>query len=268
MRSTFSISSARRGRAARLLCLLSVFLVAGGSAQAQKLAPPVRFRQVAPDVFVHTSYHKPPGTTAPVAANGLIVRTSTGALLVDTGWNSDQTLQILRWVADSLHQHVRMAVVTHAHEDRLGGIAALRANHIRVLGSPLTAKLALAQQLDAPTPSIQPYTLIRAGRTRLEVFFPGPGHAPDNVVVWLPRQRVLFGGSLLKDATATTLGNIADADLKQWPAAVRKVATHYPKAQVVVPGNGAPGGPELFTHTLRLLRPGSNPQTRTALNSK
>ncbi|WP_262489949.1 hypothetical protein [Hymenobacter sp. AT01-02] len=36
--------------------------------------------------------------------------------------------------------------------------------------------------------------------------------------------------------------------MKQWPAAVRKVATHYPKAQVVVPGNGAPGPRAVYAH--------------------
>ena len=36
----------------------------------------------------------------------------------------------------------------------------------------------------------------------MEVFYPGPGHAPDNVVVWVGRERLLFGGCLLKDEEA------------------------------------------------------------------
>lgn len=221
----------------------------------RKPTPRIQVREVAPDVFMYTSYRVQAGAPAPLPANGLLVRTSQGAVLVDTGWDTDQTLQLLRWVADSLHQRVRLAIVTHAHQDRVGGIAALRANHVRVLGSKLTAQRARAQQLDAPTPAIQPYTVVRAGHTRLELFFPGPGHTPDNIVVWLPRQRVLFGGGLVREKAATGPGPLDDANLKQWPATVRALAARYPKTRVVVPGTGAPGGPELLTHTLNVLRP-------------
>jgi metallo-beta-lactamase class B len=159
-------------------------------------------------------------------------------------------LELLRWVADSLHQRVRLVVISHAHEDRLGGLAVLRANNIKVYSTPLTAQLAGKLPFGVPTPAIKPYTVIRAGRTRLELFFPGPGHAPDNMVAWLPKQRILFGGCLVKEAAAPALGNIDDANLKLWPVAVRKVAARYPKAEIVVPGHGLWGDAALFAHTL------------------
>lgn len=226
----------------------------------------LKVRPVAKDVFVHTSYYRYPGMVAPVPSNGLIIGTKEGAILIDTAWDPDQTLELLRWVADSLHQRVKLVVITHAHQDRLGGLDVLQANNIKVYSTPLTAARATVMQQPAPTPAIKPFTLIRAGRTRLELFFPGPGHAPDNMVAWLPRQKILFGGCLIKEKTALALGNIDDADLKKWPAAVRKVAARYPNAATVVPGHGAWGGPELLTRTLELLRaPGRKPQT--ALNA-
>ena len=222
----------------------------------------LRVQRIAPDVFVHTSYRRYPGNPAPVPSNGLIIKTKTGALVVDTAWDPDQTMELLRWVADSLHQRVRLVVITHAHEDRLGGLPVLQANNIKVYCTPPTAEHAATLPFGVPTPAIKPFTVIRAGRTRLELFYPGPGHSPDNMVAWLPNQQVLFGGCLIKGADATTLGNIDDANLKQWPVAVRKVEARYPKASLVVPGHGEWGDASMFKHTLELLHsPSSKSQT-------
>jgi metallo-beta-lactamase class B len=256
-----------RLRLVALLLFLPSWLLASSPTGTKLNTLHLRVRAVAPGVFVHTSYHRYPGNPTPVPSNGLIISTKTGALLVDTAWDPAQTMELLRWVADSLHQHVRLAVVTHAHEDRMGGVAVLQANHIKVYSTPLTAKRAASLSYGTPTPAIKPYTVIRAGRMRLELFYPGPGHAPDNLVAWLPQQRVLFGGCLVKGADATTLGNIDDADLKQWPVAVRTVAARYPKAAVVVPGHGQWGGSELLAHTLELLHAPST-KSQTALNGR
>ena len=55
------------------------------------------FRQLAPNVWQHTSYLDMPGFGA-VASNGLIVRDGGRVLVVDTAWTDDQTAQILNWI--------------------------------------------------------------------------------------------------------------------------------------------------------------------------
>ncbi|UOQ78776.1 metallo-beta-lactamase [Hymenobacter sp. 5516J-16] len=167
--------------------LATLFLQVASLAQAspKRPLPALRVRAVAPQVFVHTSYHMYPGTTTAVPSNGLIVQTSKGAVLIDTAWDPEQTLLLLRWIADSLHQRVRLVVLTHAHDDRTGGLAVLQANGIKVYSTPLTARRfrQLHPQSQPPTAALKPYTLIRAGRTRLELFFPGPAHTPTT---WWP----------------------------------------------------------------------------------
>lgn len=68
-----------------------------------------------------------------------------------------------------------------------------------------------------------------------------------------PRQRVLFGGCLVKADTATTVGNVADADVRQWPASVARVRARYPRARLVVPGHGAVGGASALRATEALI---------------
>jgi glyoxylase-like metal-dependent hydrolase (beta-lactamase superfamily II) len=80
-----------------------------------------------------------------------------------------------------------------------------------------------------------------------------PGHAPDNIVVWFPDQRILFGGCLIKSASADGLGFTGDADLATWPEAVRRVAARY-HPTLVVPGHGPLAlGDAPLRHTLDLL---------------
>lgn len=269
MRQVLFFASSARLLAGFFLLFTSLLPLAARAGTTPVL-PPLRVRPVAPDVFVPTVYSRQPGSGKPVPSNGLLVRTGKGILLIDTAWDPDQTRQLLQWVADSLHERVRLAIVTQAATARPGGLAVLREQHIRVYSSPATAARwhrQYPQQL-APTAALKPYTLIRAGRTRLELFFPGPGHAPDNVVAWLPRRRVLFGGELVREQAATGLGQAPEANLKQWPAALRTLHRRYAKARVVVPAHGPSGGAGLLTHTQDLLREQARHKPQTALSRR
>jgi metallo-beta-lactamase class B len=94
---------------------------------------------------------------------------------------------------------------------------------------------------------------VQLGNETLAVRFLGAGHCPDNLVVWLDRRRILFGGCLIKPAGSTGLGNLADADLEEWPQTLERCAALFPEPLLVVPGHGAPGDPLLLAHTLDLL---------------
>jgi metallo-beta-lactamase class B len=91
-----------------------------------------------------------------------------------------------------------------------------------------------------------------SGRT-IQVQYPGPGHTKDNVVVWIPDKKILFGGCLIKSAQAEDLGNTKEADLKKWPETIEKVYQEFQQARIVVPGHGDPSGIEAVTRTLELL---------------
>jgi len=228
------------------LCLLLATL----HAFAQKLQ--VQVQKVAPQVYVHTSYNVYKGDT--ISSNCLIVSTSEGVLLIDTAWGEAQTEQLVQWVEANLKQPIRTCLITHAHDDRMGGIRVLQQRGVQVLSSPLTAVRALQQQLSVPTPALPEDTLITLGKQQVQAYFPGAGHSPDNMVVWLPKQKVLFGGCLVKDATAKSLGNIADADMANWKNTIGNLQAKFPKARVVVPGHGPWGDGQALTHTLELLQ--------------
>jgi metallo-beta-lactamase class B len=118
----------------------------------------------------------------------------------------------------------------------------------------LTATLARREgRLAVPdtVPGLSSRGVVGAGDFQL--LFPGPGHTPDNIVAYFPRQRVLFGGCLVKADTATTRGYVGEADLAAWPASVLRVRAAFPALRTVVPGHGAVSGPGALPHTARMF---------------
>jgi metallo-beta-lactamase class B len=91
------------------------------------------------------------------------------------------------------------------------------------------------------------------GNEKFELFYPGAGHTVDNIVVWLPRQQILFGGCLIKSELAKDLGNVAEADVKEWSRSIHRVMEKFPIARVIIPGHYSWDGFGLLQHTLNLL---------------
>lgn len=208
----------------------------------------VTLTPIADGVFVQTSWKTLPGM-GPVASNGVLACDGGDGLLVDTAWDDAQTARLLD-LATERACTVRALVVTHSHEDRMGGLAEVLRRGIVTYALADTVARARVNGW-RPHLVVSPQA-VRAGQVSAEVFFPGAAHAPDNTVVWMSGPKVLFGGCMVRAASGETLGNVADADIQAWPESVRRVIARYGDAVRVVPGHGATGGTELLDHTLAL----------------
>lgn len=225
-----------------------VQVLKGGSQDSEY----VELNRIRDNIWVHTTYADYNGYRTP--SNGLVIETEKGLVLIDTPWNNAQTKELIKLTESELDKGVSLAVITHAHEDRIGGIDALLENNIDVRSTKLTAELAEKYGYKRPEPSLDANAVIKTGDVYIEVFYPGEGHSPDNIVVWLPEYKVLFGGCLVKELDSKGLGSTTDANLEQWPISINKVLEKYPDAEVVIPGHGNWGGIELIEHTLELLK--------------
>jgi len=142
-----------------------------------------------------------------------------------------------------------VALTAEAARERGAAVAKLMVESLR--DRPALAEVFRAQPLVPPRHLFAPEQglSLAFGGDRVEVFYPGRAHAPDNVVAWFPRQRILFGGCLI--LAGDRVGNRADADLAAWPASVAKLR-RFPAA-FVIPGHGERYDPELISHTLAVL---------------
>ncbi len=189
-------------------------------------------------------------------SNGAIYVNGNEAVIMDTPPSKEQAEALLDWFASRFPDVlIKAVIINHFHDDCIGGIEAFKSRGIPSWAGIKTVE-ALMERTDSPgIPEhyFKKKVTINVGDSKVINFYPGPAHTRDNIVTWIPGERVLFGGCMVKAAGATR-GNVADADLKAWPATITKVMRKFPDAASVVPGHGDTGGQELLTYTRDLFR--------------
>lgn len=216
----------------------------------------VVFSRISDTVVMHTSTLDLPGM-GPVRSNGLIVIAGDRSILVDTAWSDAHTRNILDYAEQVLGAPVSDAVVTHAHQDKMGGIGALRAAGIASWAHAMTNSEARAQDI---LPAENTLTFSEGWATGasqdslapLAIFFPGGGHTKDNITVGIRGTGIAFGGCLIKGSDAQTLGNLADADRENYAAAAARFGAAFPAADTVLVSHSPPQDREAIAHTIAL----------------
>jgi glyoxylase-like metal-dependent hydrolase (beta-lactamase superfamily II) len=205
--------------------------------------------KLADNVYQHISY-KNVGSHGMVGASGLIVLDGVDAHIIDTPWTVKDTKKLFAWIK-SKDLTLKSAVVTHFHPDASGGLSYLNSLKIKTYATPLTNTLLDSEQREKSNHEIKSnvYELLT---NKIEVFYPGAGHSQDNIVVWLPEEKILFGGCFVKSIESKGLGYTGHASVKDWPISIQNVINKYPNVEMVVPGHGEIGDISLIRHTAQL----------------
>jgi glyoxylase-like metal-dependent hydrolase (beta-lactamase superfamily II) len=219
----------------------------------------------------------------PWPGNSLLVRVSSDQfVMVDTPWDVRATKLVVEWL-NKEHGDVKLlAINTHFHRDCLGGNSYLIEQDIPVYGADLTAslleKIGIERDADSArefraegksdladayesSPLVAPtHTFpIKEGMKlsfeddTVDVFYPGPGHTKDNIVVYFRQRKLLFGGCFLKSMRQKSAGFTGDADVSAWSQSIDRLRQRFPDAETVLPGHGAWGTLEMLTHTQEIV---------------
>ena len=203
-------------------------------------------------IFIHTSWYQTENF-GKVPANGLIIVKNGQAIMIDTPWNNEMTKQLTEFIEDSLNVRLVKFIAGHYHEDCIGGLDYLQKRGIETIANSMTITKCKEDKLPVPSTSFSDSLIIDLNGLGLECRFFGEGHTFDNITVWIPEKRLLFGGCLIKSFVSENLGYIGDADLSEWDSTVKKVMGKYENIETVIPGHGNYGGIELLTHTIELV---------------
>jgi len=239
-----------------LLTLLFVVVVAGAcpvkaaDSSIHELGEDLRVEPVAPGVWRHVSIKIVPQFGG-VPANGLIVVGEESAALIDTPWTDEQSALLFEFAERELGVKIAHVVATHSHGDCMGGLDEAHRRGAQSYAMALTAEFAKSAGDPIPQRTFTEDYRISLGGIDLELRYFGGGHTRDNIVVWLPQRKLLFGGCLVKRKGGSP-GYTAEADLSAWPETIRKVIAAFPEATIVVPGHGSPGTVDYLKYTIEL----------------
>lgn len=66
-------------------------------------------------------------------------------------------------------------------------------------------------------------TVFHTGQYSFEVYYPGEGHTADNIVIWFKKEKILYGGCLIKGVDDENLGYLGDANVMEYETTLKKV---------------------------------------------
>ncbi|MVU81324.1 MBL fold metallo-hydrolase [Nocardia sp. ET3-3] len=185
---------------------------------------------------------------------GVLV-TDEAVLVIDTCFTERRTARLRQEIRRITDAPVRYLVNTHHHGDHTFGNYqfpdATIIGHRYCREKVLSENLAVVPYFDTvewgdirispPTVCFDQQMSIALGNEQVQLISVAPAHTLGDVVVWLPRRRILFVGDVaLNGATPV----ITDGSYVGTVRALETVRALDP--QVVVPGHGPIGGPEIF----------------------
>lgn len=232
----------------KFICLVGVFLFnLNVYAQVAKL----EISHLSGNFYVYTTYKELSGN--PFPANGMYLITDSGAVIIDTPWDTSQFQPLLDSIEMKHQTKAVLCISTHSHEDRTAGLEYYASKGIKTFTSYETFKLCQLNKEKSPEFYFKSDTSFSLGNHHFETFYPGAGHTSDNIVLWFPSERIIYGGCFIKSTDAKDLGYVGDATISAWAASIIKLKNKFPKPQFVIPGHQSWESANSLDHTLNLI---------------
>ena len=213
----------------------------------------LQVEQLSENVFLHTSFIQT-NEYGKVKCNGAIFKSDNEVIIIDTPTNDLASEQLIQWVSQELKCKIKAVIPTHFHDDCLGGIAAFDEKEIPSYAHTKTIQLALTDSIKLSSVAFDQELELTLSQERIHCKFFGAGHTFDNVVVYYPKEKTLFGGCLVKSIGAGK-GYLGDADTLAWSSTIDSIQSTY-DAHLVIPGHGKPGNAELLEYTFNMFESG------------
>jgi metallo-beta-lactamase class B len=245
--TTFLITDMKQG----FISLLIVATLNSAAQESIKISDDLELLRISENAFIHVSYVNSP-SFGRYSSNGLVFINGSEAFLFDTPPDEQLTITLVSWLREKMKVEIKGFAPNHWHEDCMGGLGYLNRQGTASYAGIRTIEIAREKDLPVPGHGFNDSLTVKLGDRSIFLYYPGAAHSMDNIVAWIPSEKILFAGCMGKSLASTNLGNTADGDLKEYASTIMKVIKRFPDAKVVVPGHGKAGGMELLTHTASL----------------
>ncbi len=227
---------------ASLLIIANIF----GQATSSKL----HITPLTGDFYIFTTYNSYKGERIP--SNGMYLVTSKGVVLFDTPWDTTQFQPLLDSIKQKHNKSAILCFATHFHDDKTAGLEYYRKKGVKTYTTVLTDELSKTNNKKRAEFLMTKDTVFSIGNYSFETFYPGQGHTPDNIIIWFNKEKILYGGCLIKSYTDEDLGNLGDANKTEYATTIKTVQMKCPQPKFVIVGHGDWSNIKSLDHTLMM----------------
>ena len=212
----------------------------------------LKIEKITDNAYLHISYLQTKNF-GNVACNGLVYMDEKEAVVFDTPVNAGASDALLDWLEKEKIK-TKAVVVNHFHVDCLGGLNKFHKRNISTYASNKTIELAKGEEVIFPKNGFDENMELKIGGEKIHLKYFGEAHTVDNIIGWMPNEKMLFGGCMVK-SVGSGKGNLADANVDTWSETVSKIKNEYPDLKYAIPGHGKTGGVELLDYTINMFQP-------------
>jgi len=181
-----------------VLGTLAAMMSFSATARAQQQPQPIKVTKVEDNVYFVQG--------GAGSNNGFIVG-KTGVIVVDTKITPASEKDELAEIAKVTSLPVNTAIITHSDADHVNGLAALPASVTVIAQENCKAEMVASAGTRNPAPQDRLPTKTYAKTDKLNIdgvhirlYHWAPGHTSGDTIVYLPDQKIVFGGDLLAGA--------------------------------------------------------------------
>lgn len=202
-----------------ILTIAFIFSLTNIFGQAEN--PKLKISHLTGDFYIYTTYNTYQEYQVP--ANGMYLVTNNGVVMFDTPWDTTQFQPLLDSIKLKHNKTVVMCFATHWHSDKTAGLEYYRQQGIKTYTTILTDELSKKNNKKRAEFLMTNDTVFNVGQYSFETYYPGQGHTVDNIIIWFKKEKILYGGCLIKGADDEDLGYTDDGNVKEYASTLKKV---------------------------------------------
>jgi len=236
----------------RIITLAMIFTFSLTNLFAQTADAKLKISHLTGDFYIYTTYNVYEGSKIP--ANGMYLITNNGIVLFDTPWDTTQFQPLLDSIKLRHNKNVTICIATHWHSDRTEGLEYYRRKGIETYTTVLTDELSKKNVKQRAENLIEKDTILNIGQDSFKVYYPGQGHTTENIVIWFNKEKILYGGCLIKGADAENLGYLGDANVKAYYATLKKVEQKCQNPKFIIVSHSEWDNINSLKHSIKLAK--------------
>ena len=178
-----------------LLAAIAAVVSYAPSASAQQQPQPLKVTKIKDNVY---------WVQGGAGSNDGVIVGNTGVIVVDTKTTTDSEKEVIAEIANITPKAVNTAIITHSDGDHVNGLAAFP------MGLTIIAQENCKKEMEAsagsrnpapqdrlPTKTYDKTDKLTIDGVHIRLYHWAPGHTSGDTIVYLPDEKIVFGGDLL-----------------------------------------------------------------------